>query len=523
MTTWRLDRGRSGKAIAYVRGTKTEATAAAQRLANRLGTPVAVLPNPTRTPRVGEVWRGVRGDRCRILSSDGNRVTVLQLSSGDRVTSDMADFLASYKPPVTPPTANPKRKGRKRAPRQHRVLGPGTSAKQSRSRRGVRSRSNPKGRKNPHGWKAGDRFYLVMPITTANRHRHEKGEAGTVTLPQAPGTLYVVFDSTPYVAPEAIAARWASRVAPNPSRSATARHARKTRAKFYGSKRQERAYQTLRRQRGKPGELSALARLRYRADSTARRIQRAKWRTNPRGVETGKTKIALRREPGYPIGTPAPMHAICACGQRLDFPATAASVKCSNCGRKWSAAGWLIGSPRANPRGRKKPWIVGGRTRYATKEEALAAAARIHQRTGVFAAVEYDGPSAKPVRPNRRPKRRSKRVKGVRGKAHTNPRESALARARRTFTRLNENEPGKVTKVRAPRGAPPALAKLGELVSFRYRSDKYAGSKDNPHGKPQLYEHRTKRPHPVLATDPSGREVWIVGGRMHPTPDGLVN
>ena len=98
-----------------------------------------------------------------------------------------------------------------------------------------------------------------------------------------------------------------------------------------------------------------------------------------------------------------------------------------------------------------------------------------------------------------------------------------MDQARDTFRRLNEMEPGKVTKVRAPRGLKGAAVKLGEVVSIVYASDKYAGSADNPSGKTQLYEHKTKRPRPVLATDTSGREVHIVGGRMHPTPDGLVN
>jgi hypothetical protein len=117
----------------------------------------------------------------------------------------------------------------------------------------------------------------------------------------------------------------------------------------------------------------------------------------------------------------------------------------------------------------------------------------------------------------------TKALEKVRGKGRGNPRDTAMARARRTFRRMNEIEPGRVTRVRAAAGAPKVLAKLGELVSFTYRSDKYAGTPDNPSGRPQLYEHRTKRPHPVLATDPDGREVHIVGGRMHPTPDGLVN
>jgi len=112
----------------------------------------------------------------------------------------------------------------------------------------------------------------------------------------------------------------------------------------------------------------------------------------------------------------------------------------------------------------------------------------------------------------------------VRRTAHQrNPRESEVVRARRTFRRLNQIDPGTTRRVSGARNAPKVAVKLGELVSFRYRSNKYAGSRDNPHGKTLLYEHRTKRPRPVLATDPDGREVHIVGGRMHPTPDGLVN
>jgi hypothetical protein len=115
------------------------------------------------------------------------------------------------------------------------------------------------------------------------------------------------------------------------------------------------------------------------------------------------------------------------------------------------------------------------------------------------------------------------RTAGVRGRRVSNPRESEVAAARRTFRRLNEIEPGTVTRVRTTRGAPKVLAKLGEVVEIVYDSDKYAGSPHNPKGKVLRYSHRTKRPRPVLATDPSGREVHIVGGRMHPTPDGLVN
>jgi hypothetical protein len=136
--------------------------------------------------------------------------------------------------------------------------------------------------------------------------------------------------------------------------------------------------------------------------------------------------------------------------------------------------------------------------------------------SGALPALAQDAWEAAKVKRNRRQNRRA-------GKARSNPRESEVARARRTYQLLNENEPGQITRVRGARNAPKVAVKIGELVSLVYRSDKYAGSPDNPEGKPQLYEHKTKRPHPVLVTDSEGREVHIVGGKMHPTPDGLVN
>ena len=79
----------------------------------------------------------------------------------------------------------------------------------------------------------------------------------------------------------------------------------------------------------------------------------------------------------------------------------------------------------------------------------------------------------------------------------------------------------RVSKVKvAPR--PKALAALGEITGITYKSRKFAGTKSNPTGKVLEYEHRTKRPHPVLAADGSGH-IHIVGGRMVPTADGLVN
>jgi hypothetical protein len=99
-----------------------------------------------------------------------------------------------------------------------------------------------------------------------------------------------------------------------------------------------------------------------------------------------------------------------------------------------------------------------------------------------------------------------------------NPRPSnELSRAKKTFRKWHEFDATKAKRMKGPgRTIPKTLVKLGDLVSVVYESDKYTG-------KRELYEHKTKRPHPVLATDPDGRNVHIIGGKMKVTADGLVN
>ena len=178
-------------------------------------------------------------------------------------------------------------------------------------------------------------------------------------------------------------------------------------------------------------------------------------------------------------------------------------------------------NPRMSPTeaiARAAAWDAGNR-------HAKAAGRKKWSRADYNVAVRELDRLLGPASPNRRRKGRSSSGagRGVRGMGRSNPRNQELARARRTFRRLNEMEPGPLTRVRGAKGAPRVAVRLGELVSFKYRSDKYAGSKHNPHGKTLLYEHTTRRPRPVLASDPGGEEVHIVGGRMHPSPDGLVN
>lgn len=66
-----------------------------------------------------------------------------------------------------------------------------------------------------------------------------------------------------------------------------------------------------------------------------------------------------------------------------------------------------------------------------------------------------------------------------------------------------------------PRRIPGTLVKLGDMTEIVYRSPKYDGEQ-------KTYVHKTGRPHPVLATDPDGKHLYIVGGKVRVTADGLV-
>lgn len=110
-----------------------------------------------------------------------------------------------------------------------------------------------------------------------------------------------------------------------------------------------------------------------------------------------------------------------------------------------------------------------------------------------------------------------------------NPRRSLhgageLARAHKTFKMWHEFDSSKMVKMHGPDPMiPKTLVGLGRLHSVVYESDKYAGGPDNPKGERLLYEHEFKSPRPMLATDPDGRNLHIVGGRVKVTRNGLVN
>jgi hypothetical protein len=97
-----------------------------------------------------------------------------------------------------------------------------------------------------------------------------------------------------------------------------------------------------------------------------------------------------------------------------------------------------------------------------------------------------------------------------------NPSSAQLERAAGTFRKWHDFAPHNVRRVKGRKAIPSVLVKLGEIVQFVYRSDKWSG-------KPVTYEHRTKLPRPQLCTGADGRGLYVIGGRTRVTARGLVD
>jgi len=330
VSLWKLMKPGTQAPVGFVRGTQAEAAAAAQQVANQSGQSLSLSRQIA--PQVGQVWHGLTGDRCRIVAVSGKRITVLQLDSGQRVTSDLADFLARYRPPRVMPRVN---------------------AKDNPSR------------------------------TKAARAKRTRLLAGT--------------------------SRKASRAAASGQFTKAGHYSRRS------------AYR--------------------RGRSAARGGSVPAWenghRANPGGREAGRQLEALLKR----------ARTLWESGRKAEA-------------QKLYERAWEFATPHGNPRRHLK-----GRNNPRSPRAGAVAMAKLWN----------DSPDYRP----------------------------------------------RTTKVKVP-PRPRALAKLGDVVSLVYRSSKYAGTPDNPSGKAQLHEHRTSRPHPVLAADPDGH-LHLVGGRMRPTADGLVN
>jgi hypothetical protein len=113
--------------------------------------------------------------------------------------------------------------------------------------------------------------------------------------------------------------------------------------------------------------------------------------------------------------------------------------------------------------------------------------------------------------------REPKENRGRRVRARRRNPSTEVAHARRTFRKWHGFDSSRAVRLTGPdRRIPRTLVKLGDVPEFIYRSNKWEG-------KPVTYSHKTSRPQPVLATDPAGKYLYLVGGRTKVTADGLVH
>jgi hypothetical protein len=154
----------------------------------------------------------------------------------------------------------------------------------------------------------------------------------------------------------------------------------------------------------------------------------------------------------------------------------------------------------------------------STRETAAAGrAARAAMKAEMARASRHPAnrPHPNPTRHIHGPLKNARTVRGAKRKR--NPRGSERERAVKTFRMWHEFAPHKITRMKGPdRLIPRTLVKLGDIRSIDYISDKYEG-------RPVTYTHKTDRPRPVLATDPDGQNLHIIGGRVRITGDGLIH
>lgn len=178
----------------------------------------------------------------------------------------------------------------------------------------------------------------------------------------------------------------------------------------------------------------------------------------------------------------------------------------------WIAAGNIREEGRqGNPRGRQLS---------VPDQHLLKIARRTLQMNDTFARI-MGGPTKEEAREiirrltGREPKENNR---GRRVRARRRNPSMGAARARRTFRMWHGFDSRRIVRLKGPdRQIPGTLVKLGDVPEFVYRSNKWDG------GKPVTYSHKTKRPYPVLATDPAGRYLYLIGGKTKVTADGLVH
>lgn len=525
--------------------------------------------NPAGDPRPGEVWTALDGGKFRVVSATSSSVQALNLDTGNRERIPRADFMATMRPPRTRP--NP---SGPRLPGEFR--GVGGSARVFKSDRGRWWVEWSAPEDDPEGWddgglrevasrRAGAAFArawvdgkgLGAAMQAAGGparnprgpRRNPKGRKWVLaTTREDYGRVFISTRRTTSGAENEMfttdineAKRWPTKRAA----TAAAKHANsgvwafgwKWRAVAddqlrdflpgpnpKGRKRSRRA----KRNPVDDGYIPGGGKL--AADGWVE-MTSAQWNTIHRDykghaeswTEFGKmygagTPSVMGRAPGHQGGGSVlyPVRIIDAVrgGRTSSYPGPK--------GRAFK---------RAERKQRNPKWVPGDRfkltlpiTTFERREYPRGATGTVtggNDRGGdlyaVFDSTPYVPPTAISVRwvekigPTPNPSGR-KRSRGVRG----NP-SSELERAKRTAEMWNEFPAtgGRRVKVRS-RTIPQHLVKLGDLDSVVYRSKKYGG-------KPKLYEHRFKRPLPVLTSDPDGRAMHIVGGGYKITGDGIVD
>ena len=92
--------------------------------------------------------------------------------------------------------------------------------------------------------------------------------------------------------------------------------------------------------------------------------------------------------------------------------------------------------------------------------------------------------------------------------------DSSFKTAQELFERFHSFAPPKTLRRQYPRLMPKVLVNLGELRGLIYRSDK------EQCGRPRTFIHFMETP-PLLASDPEGKQLYIVGGNYRVTARGI--
>ena len=92
--------------------------------------------------------------------------------------------------------------------------------------------------------------------------------------------------------------------------------------------------------------------------------------------------------------------------------------------------------------------------------------------------------------------------------------DSSLHPARQLFERFHSFVPPRTLRRRCRRLMPKVLVNLGELRGLIYSSDK------EQCGRPRTFIHFMETP-PLLASDASGKQLYIVGGNYRVTSRGI--